>query len=155
MKAKECDMHARRQRILNYLHENTATTNQICDALSMHGRTLRNDMTFFRLAGFIQDGPQVIVDGRKYRSYQCKTIPSYQQIVAASSNVYQESMQDIPEFIPDLPEIILEMMGYNTRGIPRDGRFIDNADFHPAPTRVAPHKVHIGNHWGIMMEASQ
>lgn len=152
MKVKLCDMHARRERILHYLHKNTSTTNQLSEKLGMYARTLRNDMTFFRLAGFIQDGPQMIVDGRKYRSYRCTTLPSYDQLVAASTNVYQESIEDVPEFIPDLPELILEMMGYNTRGTPRGGRFIDNADFHPLPTRTTKHKVHIGNAWGQIME---
>lgn len=152
MKVKLCEMHARRERVLQYLHQNPATTNNISEHLDIHHRKLRNDMTFFRHAGFIQDGPQAVIAGRKYRTYICLTLPSYPEIVNASGEVYRDSIEYKSEGLPDLPDNILQLMGYNTNGTPLGGRFIDNADFHPTPTRVAPHKVHIGNAWAQLME---
>lgn len=52
--------------------------------------------------------------------------------------------------IPDLPESLLLMFGYNTKGDPSGGTFIDNADFHPTPTRTAPVRVWPGTSWPLM-----
>jgi hypothetical protein len=151
-KVKVHDMFARRERILKYLENNPCTTHKICEDLNINNKTVRNDMTFFRLSGFTANGPETICFGRKYRTYYCPLVPTYEQIVEASSVAYQESLQDEQEAIPDLPKCILDMMGYNTIGAPVGGRLVSNEDFHPTPTRVAPHKVHIGNAWGQIMD---
>lgn len=134
--------YERRSRITEYLTENPLTVPQIAALTKTQSNTIRNDLQSLTKMGITYasgwDGP--------LRQFTARMTASPEQLEPKDAYVKKSRANRL-----DLPPELKLLFGY-TDHIPQGGVFIDNADFHPAPTRTSRVKVHIGNAWGQIMD---
>jgi predicted transcriptional regulator len=134
--------YERREALSKLLVEQPMTTTQMGESLHVDTAHIRNDLRILIKRGIVF---QVGWAGTM-RTFNARRV-----ILAAELMPKPSAEKASKQFsIDNIPECLHMMYGY-TKQEPKGGRFVDNADFHPTPTRVAPHKVHIGNAWGQML----
>jgi hypothetical protein len=146
------DAYDRREELLSLLYDKPMPTAQASIALDLQLMEVKNDIAFLKKFGLlVSDGRQhEFRNGREcnYLRWRAK-----EKMCARDIESLAYARKHAAIIIPDLPQDILLMMGYTTFE-PKGGEFVNNShmrqEYHVSKVRVS-----IGNHWGIMMEASQ
>jgi predicted transcriptional regulator len=133
--------YERREALSKLLVEQPMTTTQMGESLHVDPCHIRNDLRILIKRGIVY---QVAWEGTM-RTFSAR------RVILAAELMPRPSAEKRKFSIENIPAHLRMMFGY-TDIVPQGGIFIDNADFHPTPTRTAHHKVHIGNAWGQMLE---
>lgn len=145
------DLYERRAEVLALINKKPMATSNIARALDQPVNAIVHDISIMSQRGW------VVEDGKDEVEYKdCKKrYTAWRSLVALTEQELKRDAfgkEEVQVPVPDLPESLLLMMGYTTRRQSK-GRFIDNADFHPTPTRIAPIRVWPGTSWAQMESA--
>jgi biotin operon repressor len=138
------DPYQRRASITELLVVEPMSTAELAQALNVPIMNIRSDISALKDKGFVFCSGW----GKKVRLFSARRIVLAEELHPRSSAERREQGYANMDTLP--PSLHL-MFGY-TKHEPVGGKFIDNAEFHPTPTRTAPVKVYPGTVWGQMME---
>lgn len=152
---KYSEMLERRIRILNFLIDNPVTSYEIEQWLKASSpKPMQNDLLFLHKCGAIEHGEKVLRNDRYRPILIFKRMMTRDEIMQISRENFVSNALARESKVPDLPHSLLVMMGYHKLGEPVGGRIVNNEHFNPS-YQLRKMEINIGNHWGIMMEASQ
>jgi len=146
---RNIDACERRAELLRLIYETPLTTMLIAAALDVDYTIIKSDMAALKRQELLYKAGRmrsVRTDGKvsKITKWGAVKLMTAKEI---EHSVYHREPEQSK--LPDLPDSILTMMGYNIHGEPRGGVFVDNEDFMPE-FGVSKVKVYPGTSWGMM-----
>lgn len=150
---RKLETYQRREELLALLYDNPMPTREAAEALDIDKIEIRNDIGHMKRMGFIVKHSQHPRPGRVEGYHMVDVWRATQKLTAKQMEAMTYARKTVYEERPELPDNLLLMMGYAIHK-PENARFVNNEHLN---VNVPLRKMHIsiGNHWGIMMEASQ
>lgn len=150
----EYEVMERRAKISEIIFHTPMTKNEIAERTGFPNYIIGDDLNVLSKKygiAYFQGRKDIMTDIGKRTApiWRCREILK----VEIPAKEERQASRVKPGELPSLPALVLFWMGY-TDHKPEGGRIINNENFHQ-PTQPSRVKVSIGNHWGIMMEASQ